>query len=225
MNKSFVDADFSVTYDFQLRRHRPAPIANWSARYVIFKAVFDKGFAIVMLPVIVGAGLVLILLNPLFNPGPLFFCQERMGLGGQKFRLWKFRTMDCRSEKVRPHDAPLEQDRITALGRFLRRTRIDELPNFFNVLRGDMSVIGPRPDAWEHAIIHMHTITNYRDRFRVRPGITGLAQVMGGYADNTRAIERKARFDLFYVKRSRIKLELFVVWRTIAVLFTGFGAR
>lgn len=204
---------------------KPRPIANWSFRYVAVKKITDVGFSLVALPTIAVAGVILLALNPLLNPGPLLFRQERMGLGGKKIRLWKFRTMTGACDDLRGHDEPLEEHRITRLGKILRRTRIDELPNFFNVLSGDMSLIGPRPDAWEHAIVHIVDIPHYVDRFRVLPGITGLAQVRGGYADNARATERKARFDRFYIKRSRIKLDAYIIAKTIQVLVTGFGAK
>ncbi len=225
MNKSFSGPDFQASLDAEGCVNPLTPEVEWPPRYVIFKTVFDKGSAIIALPVVALIALLLLALNPFFNPGPLFYRQNRMGLGGRRFRMWKFRTMTQGTGEVRDHDAPLEEERITPLGRFLRRCRIDELPNFINVLKGDMSVIGPRPDAWEHAIVHIATIPQYRHRFRVRPGITGLAQIRGGYADSKRAIERKARFDLFYVKNSRTSLDLYVALHTVRVMVTGFGAR
>jgi len=99
------------------------------------------------------------------------------------------------------------------------------LPNFINVLVGDMSLVGPRPDAWSHSTEYAKKILHYSDRFRVRPGITGLAQVRGGYADSSRAVQRKARFDRFYVRKSRIKLDLHIIWCTFGVVLTGFGGR
>jgi len=203
----------------------PAPLTFWTLRYVTFKFICDKGFAILCLPFICLVALVLWALNPFFNPGPLFFSQHRMGMGGRRFNMWKFRTMNLSPVQARAHDAPLEADRITAFGGWLRKFRIDELPNFFNVLSGDMSLIGPRPDAWGHSTEYAKKILHYSDRFRVRPGITGLAQVRGGYADSRRAVQRKARFDSFYVRKSRIKLDLHIIWRTIGVVLTGFGGR
>lgn len=204
---------------------RPQPIARWSPRYRVFKFVFDKGMAVAALPVILSFSIMLLVLNPYFNPGPLFFRQDRMGMGGKRFRMWKFRTMLPAVEDVRHHSAPVEEHRITPLGRIMRKTRVDELPNFFNVLRGEMSVIGPRPDAWSHAQEHAKTVPYYQTRFRVRPGITGLAQVRGGYADCANSLRRKARYDQFYVSKSRIKMELEIIWRTIKVMATGFGAK
>ena len=204
---------------------KPRPISRWSLRYRVLKKLFDIGFSILALPLIALTAFALLLLNPFFNPGPLFFRQVRMGLGGRKFTLLKFRTMSVSSRNVRAHDDPLEDERIPKFGKYLRRTRIDEWPNFFNVLKGEMSIVGPRPDAWEHAIQDIQDIPYYRDRFRILPGITGLAQVRGGYADNPRATKRKARFDRFYLKHSRIKFDLYILAQTVVVIFTGFGAK
>ncbi|MGR3291348.1 MAG: sugar transferase [Paracoccaceae bacterium] len=214
--------DLPAALDFHTK---PRPISRWSLRYRVLKKLFDIGFSILALPLIALTAFALLLLNPFFNPGPLFFRQLRMGIGGRKFTLLKFRTMSVSSRNVRAHDDPLEDERITKIGKYLRRTRIDEWPNFFNVLKGEMSIVGPRPDAWEHAIQDIQDIPHYRDRFRILPGITGLAQVRGGYADNPRATKRKARFDRFYLKHSRIKFDLYILAQTVVVIFTGFGAK
>lgn len=210
-----------------LSRVAPAPvaIARWSPRFRVFKIGVDTLSALLALPLIAGVSVVLLVLNPFFNPGPLFYRQERMGLGGKRFRMWKFRTMVPCDTMVRGAHDPVEDDRITPLGRILRRLRIDELPNFVNVLRGEMSLVGPRPDAWEHASRYIDTVPYYHDRFRVRPGITGLAQIRSGYADNWRAVERKARLDRHYVRRSRGRLELYIILATMTVVLTGAGAK
>lgn len=206
-------------------RERPIPVARWSAQFVMFKRGCDYCFSIGALPIVVLCALVLLVINPFVNPGPLFFRQERMGLRGRRFSMWKFRTMLPAATNVRAHDAPLEEDRITKLGRVMRKSRIDELPNIINVLSGEMSLVGPRPDAYSHASEYIRSVPNYHYRLRVRPGITGLAQVRGGYADTPEAILRKARLDRFYVERSCGRMDLYIIWRTIYVMLTGFGAR
>ena len=126
---------------------------------------------------------------------------------------------------LRPADAPLDKHRITTVGRLLRRTKLDELPNILNVLRGEMSLVGPRPDAFEHAAEYLGRVPHYYKRLSVRPGITGLAQVRGGYADNPRAVSRKVRYDRFYIRRSSFLLDLYVIALTFGVVFSGFGQR
>ena len=196
-------------------------------RYDTLKRTFDLFCVVAGLPVMLVLAALLLLLNPFFNPGSLFFTQKRMGYGGQPFVMWKFRTMlPCtRDSAVRGAHEALEVDRITALGGILRRTRIDELPNIVNVWKGEMSIIGPRPDAWEHSVHFIASVPRYDQRFRVKPGITGLAQVRGGYADCLRSVRRKARFDHHYVRKARTRLELHILWCTIVVILTGRGAR
>lgn len=126
---------------------------------------------------------------------------------------------------ARAHNASLERERISVFACYLRKLHIDELPNFFSVLVGDMSLVGPRPDVWDHSTQFAANVLHYRDRFRVRPGITGLAQVRGGYAETTRAVQRKARLDRFYVRKSGIKLDLYIAWLTVGGFVSGFGAR
>lgn len=203
----------------------PASLATPSRRFRLFKRSVDLAFSVAALPVIGSTALALLCLNPVLNPGPLFFRQQRMGLHGKPFVVWKFRTMLPCPVGLRAHDAPVEEDRITPLGAVLRRYRIDELPNFLNVLRGEMSLVGPRPDAWEHAIEFNDTIPRYRERFRVRPGITGFAQVRVGYAESLDIVRRKARYDQLYVRTARSKTDLYILGQTVRVVLTGFGAK
>lgn len=203
----------------------PAPISRWSWRFRVFKKCVDILFVLTALPILVVLSVLLLLLNPLLNPGPLFFKQDRMGMGSTRFKMWKYRTMKPSGVGVRAHNAPLDADRITPLGHFLRRSRIDELPNAINIIRGEMTLIGPRPDAWTHAETYIATVPYYRDRFRVKPGITGIAQVRDGYADTARAVERKARYDRFYVRRSSGRFDVRILLATIAVVTIGKGAK
>lgn len=185
----------------------------------------DIMIVIVALPSILVIAALLLVLNPFLNPGPLFFRQKRMGKNCRAFMIWKFRTMRPSEVAARHVDAPLERDRVTPLGRLLRRSRLDELPNLFNVLRGDMSIIGPRPDAWDHAVVHIRTIPYYHQRFAVRPGITGLAQVRAGYAEDLPSVCRKARLDAIYVRNRSALMDLRILASTAIVMATGFGGR
>ncbi|GMG82325.1 hypothetical protein LNKW23_15380 [Paralimibaculum aggregatum] len=193
------------------------------------KRGFDIAVALLALPAVLGVAAVLLLLNPIANRGPLFFVQARMGRNCKRFTIVKFRTMSAGQPEGGPAprgpDDPVEDERITPLGRMLRRARIDELPQFFNVLSGDMSVIGPRPDVWDHAIHYLDSVPGYRARHTLRPGITGLAQVRGGYAEGIRATVQKTREDLAYIDGLSPRMELYILLRTVQVVFTGKGAR
>ncbi|WP_242654682.1 sugar transferase [Shimia aestuarii] len=193
--------------------------------FFVAKRALDWIFAILVFPTFLVITAILFLVNPLWNRGPVFFRQVRMGRGGKPFTMWKFRTMTENGVSVRAADAPLDTHRITPLGRMLRRTKLDELPNILNIFSGDMSLVGPRPDAFDHACEYIAGVPHYCKRFTVRPGITGLAQVRGGYADNRRAVARKARYDTFYIKNSSLRMELYVISLTFVVVFSGFGQR
>ena len=203
----------------------PAPLSVWSLKFCVFKCVVDKCSAICALPIVLSVALILFILNPFYNPGPVFFVQDRMGMGGKRFRMWTFRSMTVSDDPTRHVDAPLETHRVTPFSQVVRNYHLDELPNFFNVLKGDMSLVGPRPDAWDHSMHYVSSVLHYSERFRVRPGITGLAQVYAGYADTARLVRRKAYLDRLYVRKSRIRLDLLILWRTLIVVLSGFGAR
>jgi lipopolysaccharide/colanic/teichoic acid biosynthesis glycosyltransferase len=189
------------------------------------KRAFDIAVAILGLPIVAGIGIALTVVNPVWNPGPLFFRQERMGRYGRPFVVWKFRTMLPEGEGERGPDDPLEEHRITPLGYWLRRTRVDELPQFLNVLAGQMSLIGPRPDTIEHARAYAVAVPGYRARHCVRPGISGFAQVKLGYAEGFELTARKTRYDHVYIRKAGWQLECRILRRTLRVLRTGFGAR
>lgn len=193
--------------------------------YASAKRVFDVAVAVLALPTVAVAAGLLWVLNPLFNRGPVFFRQERMGRNCERFTILKFRTMREGEAAARGPDDPVEDARITPLGRLLRRSRLDELPQFLNILSGEMSLIGPRPDVWDHAVHYVETVPGYRARHTVRPGITGLAQVDGGYAEGIRATVEKTRADLTYIDGRGLRMEAYILRRTVEVVFTGAGAR
>ncbi len=228
MNKQFQQLDIDAAARPATRAEGRGVAASTHPTTVGFriaKRAFDLVVAIAALPLILLTALVLLIINPIWNAGPLFFSQTRMGRDCRPFRAVKFRTMRPASRIMRGPDDPLEIDRITPLGQFLRRSRFDELPQFFNILNGHMSLIGPRPDYWDHATHYLDSIPAYRQRHIVRPGITGLAQVDGGYAEGIDATVEKTRHDLRYIRGSGIAMELYVLRRTIHVVCTGFGAR
>lgn len=192
--------------------------------FMIAKRSFDVAFSIMLLPVFLVAATVLLVLNPRLNPGPLFFVQKRMGRDCAPFSAIKFRSMREAPEIRRSAECPLEVDRITKLGHFIRKTRIDELPQILNVLAGDMSLIGPRPDCYEHAEHYLTSVPGYRKRHAVRPGISGLAQTEVGYVVGSDGTRRKVSADLYYIANSSLQLELWLFWRTVSVILRREGA-
>lgn len=187
--------------------------------YLFFKRAFDLGFTtILLLPATLIVGLALLILNPIYNPGPLLFPQVRMGRDCRPFWAFKFLTMRQPVEgeaRCRAIHEPVETDRITRLGLILRRTRFDELPQIFNVYRGDMSLIGPRPDYFVHAHRYIRQIPEYRDRHAGRPGISGLAQIELGYAQGVDDTRRKTAADIEYIRRAGFGLDTWIFWQTI----------
>lgn len=188
------------------------------------KFLFDLVFSLILIPALIVTCGVLLVLNPFFNPGRLFFVQRRMGRGCNPFMAIKFRTMREAPDVTRGADCPLEVDRITLLGGILRKSRIDELPQILNVLRGEMSLIGPRPDCYDHAVHYLREVRGYRERHAVRPGISGLAQTELGYIEGTEATRRKVSADLYYISNAGFALELWIFWRTLAVVARRGGA-
>lgn len=160
--------------------------------------------------------------------GPSVFKQERMGFRGKTFTVYKFRSMRVQNESDRnlQSDKTLsDDDRITRIGAFIRKTRIDELPQIFNILRGDMSWIGPRPETLRLSKWYEEEIPFYRYRHIVRPGISGWAQVKQGHVTEVEDIRLKLEYDMYYVKHFSLWLDLLIAVKTVSVIFTGNGAK
>lgn len=171
--------------------------------------------------------LILILVSPIMlitamfikteSPGPVFFRQERTGWDGRNFRIWKFRSMKLHTEENgEVKQATREDSRITRVGRFIRRTSIDELPQLFNVLAGQMSLVGPRPHALQHNLEYSKRIEAYLARHRIKPGITGLAQIRGfrGETKELAQMEKRVKYDLEYINNWSLWLDLSILART-----------
>ena len=149
----------------------------------------------------------------------------RVGRNGKVFKLYKFRSMVHGLQAPGVHFAQAEDPRITRVGRVLRRTRLDELPQLWNVLRGEMSLIGPRPEQVLFVREFAATIPSYPYRHLVRPGLTGWAQVQQGYADSADSTRIKLSYDLYYVAHYSLALDLLIAAKTCKIVWTGFGAR
>ncbi|WP_171060571.1 sugar transferase [Poseidonocella sp. HB161398] len=184
----------------------------------------DIIFSIAALPTFVMLCVIFMILNVFWNAGPLFFFQERAGKDGRPFVMVKFRTMRPAQQARGPND-PLEQSRITPLGKWMRQTRMDEVPQIINVLLGHMSIVGPRPEILEFDRQFRREIPGYEVRGNVRPGITGYAQVKQGYTDSIEMVRTKNTLDRYYVDNMGMRLDLSIMLQTIGVIFSFYGAR
>jgi lipopolysaccharide/colanic/teichoic acid biosynthesis glycosyltransferase len=189
----------------------------------INKRIFDIIVSLLLLPLLFLIGIILLVFNYFFNPGKLFFIQERMGRNCKVFYVIKFRTMSYIKEITRQYDDPVELNRITPLGGILRKMRIDELPQILNVLKGDMSLIGPRPDYYRHALEYLKHVDGYRERYAIRPGITGLSQIRFGYVDNLEAASKKVSIDNYYIQNISYATEFKIIINTILIIIRGLG--
>lgn len=183
---------------------------------------------------IVIASAVLIVLSPIWilsalvikwdSRGPVFYRQRRIGLNGRPFTMYKFRSMLHNAEKTTgPVWAKRNDPRITKVGRIIRKLGIDEIPNLFNVLRGDMSLIGPRPERPYFVNQFRHRIHYYSNRLEMRPGITGLAQVYHKYDETIEDVKQKLEFDLSYIRNYSIRTDIKVIFMTIYIIIMGKG--
>jgi exopolysaccharide biosynthesis polyprenyl glycosylphosphotransferase len=162
----------------------------------------------------------------LSSRGPILYRQSRVGRDGSVFQCYKFRTMRSDAEAdTGPTWAKDDDPRITRVGKFLRKTRIDEIPQLYNVLRGDMSFVGPRPERPEFVEALNQQIPHYQLRHSIRPGITGWAQILYKYGNSVEDAKEKLRYDLYYMKNMSAGLDLLIILSTIKIILLGRGAK
>ena len=196
-----------------------------SETYLFVKRLFDAVCSLLLLLVFsILMALVMVVIK-LETTGPAIFAQQRIGLGGVSFTMYKFRSMVTDAERGGAQFAARGDKRVTRVGKFIRKYRIDELPQLYNVLRGDMSLIGPRPEQKNLLDELVEEIPLFPFRHSVRPGITGWAQVCQGYAYDVDSSSEKITYDLFYIKNLSFLLDMTIVVRTIRIMLTGFGSR
>ncbi len=201
-----------------LQDHMPA----WEAQV---KRIMDITVSLCVLVFGAPAWLLLVALIRLSSKGPAVFRQERIGRNGKPFTMMKFRSMYEDAEKrTGPVWATEDDPRITPVGRFMRKTRLDEIPQFINVLRGEMSLVGPRPERAFFIEQLRKEIPWYVRRIKMKPGITGWAQVKHKYDATIEDVKQKVLFDLYYFENMSIGLDMKILFRTILVVFTGKGA-
>lgn len=208
-------------YGVPLIEVTPQLMAPW-------EEVAKRGFDIVVsaLALVVGAPLFVLIAiaQKIGSPGPIFYRQERVGKDGRVFQIVKFRTMYVDAEsRTGPTWAVHDDPRVTPLGRFLRKSHLDELPQFFNVLEGDMSIVGPRPERPFFVEQFIREIPLYRRRLNVRPGITGWAQVRHTYDQTIDDVRTKLSYDLFYIENMSLRMDMKIMISTLYTVFAGKG--
>jgi lipopolysaccharide/colanic/teichoic acid biosynthesis glycosyltransferase len=195
------------------------------ARWLPGKRFFDSLLTLVTAPLWVPIGALVAVYVKIADPGLALFRQERVGLGGRIFTMLKFRTMDLDAERDGARFATERDPRLIRGGSFLRKTRLDEIPQLWNVLKGDMSLVGPRAEQVPFVSEFRKQIPFYDHRHMVRPGITGWAQVNYGYADDEADTIEKLTYDLYYIKHMSPVMDLRIFWKSIWTVLTGAGAR
>lgn len=222
--RGFLSRGASVEY------HDFLPVLNLSSQMLTdfrvntlkraFDVVFSLGVLVVGLPIF----LLLALVTRLTSPGPALYAQERVGRDGKLFRIYKFRSMYTDAEKTGPVlSGGLLDKRITPWGRFMRQTRLDELPQFVNVLRGDMSVVGPRPERQFFIDKIVEIAPEYQSLLKVKPGITSIGQIKFGYAATTEEMVQRLRYDLLYPERRSFLFDMWIIAQTLRVMAQGRG--
>jgi sugar transferase (PEP-CTERM system associated) len=214
------------------------PIDNLAPSYFIYNDGFRKSRSILLSRRCFSAFLAAVLLV-LFLPvmilvavairldsnGPVFYTQYRVGQGERRFKIIKFRSMRVDAEEDgKPQWTVKNDPRITRVGKFIRTARLDELPQLINVLRGDLDIVGPRPERPEFVEEFNRRITYYTLRHTVKPGVTGWAQVMFHYSGTIEESKKKLQYDLFYIKNMSVKLDLYILFRTVKIVLLGRGA-
>ena len=209
-----------ITTDHEIGEVATTPPSDWATRmnnnYESTKRGLDLVLALIMLPIAAPLMLLFMFLVRLNSRGPLIYFQRRLGLAGKVFTIYKIRTMYQDSERrCGPIWSVPGDPRVTPVGRFLRFSHIDELPQLVNVLKGEMSLVGPRPERPEFLNQLERAFPNYRQRLTVRPGVTGLAQVQQDPDSDLSSVRRKLEFDLCYLERMSLWLDLRLILGTV----------
>lgn len=197
-------------------------IVNDSFLFKIYHRILDIIISIIGLVISIPVIIVFGFLIKKEDGGPIFYKQDRLGKDGKIIFIYKLRSMRINSETNGAMWAEKNDPRVTKVGKFIRKTRIDEIPQFLNILKGEMSIIGPRPERPTLTMEFNDEIPGFINRLVIKPGLTGYAQVHGGYEISP---EDKIKEDLYYIKNRSVFLDLSILFKTVKVIFTGEGAR
>jgi lipopolysaccharide/colanic/teichoic acid biosynthesis glycosyltransferase len=187
------------------------------------KSLMDTLFSLLAIVVTLPLGIILAAGIKLTSKGPIFYTQERIGRFGKPFMICKFRSMHVNAEKDGPALSSIDDRRITKFGRFMRRARFDEIPNFINVLRGEMSLVGPRPERRHFINQIVERAPQYLHLLQVKPGITSWGQVIYGYAENVDQMIARSKYDLNYLKNRSVFADLRILLHTVSTIVKGKG--
>lgn len=188
-----------------------------------FKRSFDVAFSLTVMVLGLPIFLLLMLITKVTSRGPIFYSQERVGLEGQPFKIHKFRSMRVDAERFGPQLAKENDPRVTTWGRIMRKTRLDELPQFYNVLKGDMAIVGPRPERKHFIKQIVEKAPSYKKLLTIKPGITSLGQVNYGYAENVDEMCERMLYDLSYLQNVNLQTDIGVILKTVTVMVQGRG--
>ena len=215
------EADKNNALSTQLFDYKKVILDNDHRGYREAKRFFDLVLSLIGLMVLMPLMVIVAIVIKCTSPGPIIYKQTRLGFRGRPFAIYKFRTMVDDAEKYTgPVLASKDDIRYTAIGSFLRATRLDELPQLVNVIKGDMSLVGPRPERPELYDVYLKTVPNFTERLMVKPGLTGLAQVKGDYDI---APEEKLQYDKEYIEKCSLAFDLLILIKTVGVVFSRKG--
>jgi lipopolysaccharide/colanic/teichoic acid biosynthesis glycosyltransferase len=190
---------------------------------MITKTIFDYSVTIICFTLLIPLIIILIIVIKVSEKGPVIYSQKRIGRLGEPFTLYKFRSMNEGSEKGVPLLLGKEDKRITVVGRFMRKHKLDEIPNFINVLKGDMSVVGPRPEQQYYIEKIILKAPHYKQLHTIKPGITSWGQVKYGYASNVDEMIKRLEYDLYYLENRSLLFDLKIILHTIGIVIKGKG--
>lgn len=190
--------------------------------YMFFKRSIDVFLSLISLVFVIPIVFILCIIVRIDSKGNPLFIQKRVGLNGKEFNMYKIRSMRIDAEANGIQWAEQNDSRVTKVGHFIRNTRLDELPQIFNILKGDMTLIGPRPEREFFYNEFKKDLPHFHERVLVKPGLTGYAQVNGGYDISPK---EKLKLDLYYIEHMKFSLDIKIVFKTIFVIFSGEGAR
>lgn len=193
---------------------------NWQK---VVKRLMDYGISFIAILLLSPVIIFSMIKVKLSSKGPIFYTQERIGLNAMPFNIIKFRSMFVEAEKNGPQLSSDKDDRVTPWGKVMRKWRIDEIPQFFNVIKGDMSIVGPRPERKYYIDLISKEAPHYKHLLKVRPGITSWGQVKYGYASNVQQMIQRLKFDILYLENMSLSLDIKILFYTILVLFQGKG--